>query len=245
MKKILFIITVLFAISVSAQSDYEVVIIPKKYSFLNDENKFNLNSLTKSFFETEGFIVYYAEDYLSKEIATNRCNAMFVDVLENNSVFVRKLEVVLMDCQNNILLKSIQGNSREKDFNKSYNEALRMALTSMRGSLSIKKPKTNKGIQIIEKTDKEVTFSIEQKSLKTQVEINKKGELYALPISNGYKIVNSAPAVIYLIYATSNESVFIASKGEINGVFMKKMNGWFFEYYKNEALVSEKVEVKF
>ena len=49
----------------------------------------------KSFFETEGFQVYYTTDNLPKEIANNRCNALFADVVENNSLFVSKLEVVL------------------------------------------------------------------------------------------------------------------------------------------------------
>jgi hypothetical protein len=32
---------------------------------------------------------------------------------------------------------------------------------------------------------------------------------------------------------------------DFSGVFLKKINGWFFEYYQKETLVSEKVEVKF
>ena len=91
MQKLIFIIAVLFTISISAQSNYEVVIIPKKFSFLKEENKYNLNAVTKSFFETEGFKVYYAEDNLPKEIANNRCNALFADVVENNTLFVSKL----------------------------------------------------------------------------------------------------------------------------------------------------------
>ena len=246
MQKLIFIITILFTISISAQSKYEIIILPKKFSFLKEENKYNLNSLTKSFFETEGFKVYYAEDNLPKEVANNRCNALFADVTENNGLFMSRLTVVLTDCQNNILLTSAEGSSRDKDYNVAYNEALRFALTSLRGSLKIKNLNAPENeikepvVQTIEKVEvKEI------KPIVAEVVKPLKGELYALPISNGYKIVDSAPTVVYLIQKTSNESVFIASKGEINGVFMKKINGWFFEYYQNEVLVSEKVEVKF
>lgn len=249
MKKIIFILAVLFTISISAQSNYEVIIVPKKFSFLKNDNKYNLNSLTKSFFETEGFKVFYAEDNLPKEIANNRCNALFADVTENNGLFMSRLTVVLTDCQNNTVYTSAEGSSREKDYHKAYNEALRLALTSMRGSLKIANPNSVENIKVVEKPIVEVEEKpIEVKEIKPVVldAIKpKEGTLFALPISNGYKIVDSTPTVIYLIHATSNDSVFIASKGELKGVFMKKINGWFFEYYKNEVLVSEKVEVKF
>lgn len=246
MQKLIFSIAILFTVSISAQSNYEVVIIPKKYSFLKEENKYNLNSLTKSFFETEGFKVYYAEDILPKEIANNRCNVLFADVTENNGLFASRLIVVLTDCQNNILLTSAEGSSRDKDYNVAYNEALRFALTSLRGNLKIKNLNATENeikvpvVAAIEKVEDKETKPVIAEAVKSL-----EGELYALPISNGYKIVDSTPTIVYLIQKTSNESVFIASKGEIKGVFMKKINGWFFEYYQNETLVSEKVEVKF
>jgi uncharacterized beta-barrel protein YwiB (DUF1934 family) len=34
-------------------------------------------------------------------------------------------------------------------------------------------------------------------------------------------------------------------KGNSQGAFIQKGNEWFFEYYENEKLVSEKVAVKF
>lgn len=248
MKKVVFILAVLFTISISAQSNYEVVILPKKFSFLKDENKYNLNSLTKSFFETEGFKVYYAEDNLPKEIANNRCNALFADVIADNGLFTSRLNVVLTDCQNNTIYTSAEGSSREKDYHKAYNEALRFALTSMRGSLKIKNPNSVENAKVVEKPIIEVVEKTEIKEIQpvfSEVIKPKEGTLFALPILNGYKIVDSTPTVIYLIHSTTNDSVFIASKGELKGVFMKKINGWFFEYYKNEVLVSEKVEVKF
>jgi hypothetical protein len=51
--------------------------------------------------------------------------------------------------------------------------------------------------------------------------------------------------VIYELLATSIENVFTAKKGTITGTFLKKNSGWFFEYYQNDTLLSEKVEVKF
>jgi ferric iron reductase protein FhuF len=72
-----------------------------------------------------------------------------------------------------------------------------------------------------------------------------KEKLVAVPIQNGYKLENSVSEVIYELLATSIENVFTAKKGSINGTFLKKNTGWFFEYYQNNQLISEKVEVKF
>jgi hypothetical protein len=69
--------------------------------------------------------------------------------------------------------------------------------------------------------------------------------LTAIAIQNGYKLVDSVPTVIYELLATSIENVFTAKKGTISGTFLKKNTVWYFEYYQNDQLVSEKVEVKF
>jgi uncharacterized beta-barrel protein YwiB (DUF1934 family) len=51
--------------------------------------------------------------------------------------------------------------------------------------------------------------------------------------------------VIFKLNKTSSPTFFTASKGSVQGVFIQKDNEWFFEYYENEKLVSEKVAVKF
>jgi hypothetical protein len=47
------------------------------------------------------------------------------------------------------------------------------------------------------------------------------------------------------LYSTSIKDVFIAEKENFTGLFMKKENMWYFEYYLNGQLISEKVEVAF
>jgi hypothetical protein len=46
-------------------------------------------------------------------------------------------------------------------------------------------------------------------------------------------------------YKTTNPSVYLASKENIQGVMVLKENQWFFEYYEKETLMSEKISVKF
>ena len=70
--------------------------------------------------------------------------------------------------------------------------------------------------------------------------------LFAQPLSGGnYQLIDSKPTVIMKLYKTSDANSFLAQKGSQQGVLIKKENQWFFEYYQNDQLVSEKVNVKF
>jgi hypothetical protein len=77
------------------------------------------------------------------------------------------------------------------------------------------------------------------------VENNSKNLLYAQPTSYGYQLIDSEPKVVMKVYKTSNPASYMAKKGDIQGALVAKGNEWFFEYYQNDTLVSEKIEVKF
>ena len=237
MKKIVLLL-VLFTFTFSvAQENYKYAIVPKKFSFFSDENEYNTSSMTKSFFEKEGFVVYYDTDEFPSELANNRCMAFYVNVLKKSNMFITKINFELKDCANKIIYTSIQGSSREKEYQKSYNESFRLALVTMKGQLNF--TNTSTGNAIIEKETVTATpIAVESKN------IPKEG-LTAIAIQNGYKLVDSVPSVIYELLATSIENVFTAKKGTISGTFLKKNTGWYFEFYQNDQLVSEKVDVKF
>lgn len=231
MKKFV-LLFVLFVYSFSfSQENYKYVIVPKKFSFFKEENKYNLNVVTKTFFEKEGFQVYFDTDEFSKELAENRCLALFVNAIEDNTIFSTKITIELKDCYNKNVYTGDLGTSKQKDFQKAYTEAFRNALRSMQGFLKIKKQPLVKSNEI---TKPEI---IENKEL---VE-----ELLTLPTETGYKLVDSKSEVVLVLYKTSSESIFTAIKGNRSGVLLKKNSGWFFEYYEGDKLFSEKVEVKF
>jgi hypothetical protein len=237
MKKIVLLL-VLFTFSFSvAQENYKYAIVPKKFSFFSDENEYNTSSMTKAFFEKEGFVVYYDTDEFPSELANNRCMAFYVNVLKKSNMFITKINFELKDCANKIIYTSIQGSSKEKEYQKSYNESFRLALVTMKGQLNF--TNTSTGNAIIEKETVTATpIAVESKN------IPKEG-LTAIAIQNGYKLVDSVPSVIYELLATSIENVYTAKKGTISGTFLKKNTGWYFEFYQNDQLVSEKVDVKF
>lgn len=241
MKKLLVIITLLVTVTNWAQEKYKYVIVPAKFDFLKAADQYGLNTLTKSFFETEGFTVFYDTDKLPMEIANNRCGVLYAIPVDQSKLFVTNILFEIKDCQGNVLLESFRGSSREKSYEAAYKESFRTALTSMKGKLNFKSNFVSPNEVVAKDESKE---NIKESNVEVQKVVNP-DQLFALPIENGYKIVDSEPKVVYFIQNTSNENVFMAKKGDIQGTFLKKNTGWFFEYYQDGKLISEKVNVKF
>lgn len=242
MKKF-FLIIVVFTFSLAALAQnldqYKYALVPKKFSSLKDKNQYQLNTLAKLFMEKYGFETYIESESAPNEFLNIKCNKVFVDLEEDNTIFVTKIKVVLKDCYGNVLHTSKQGTSREKELRVAYNLALREAFSSL-SSLNHK---------YVEKRVEEQPIEITQVKEVIQVPVDENKSngitLYAQPIKNGFQLVNSQPKVIMMIYQTSVKNYFIANKDTLQGVLLAKDNEWFFEYYQNEKLISEKLDVKF
>jgi hypothetical protein len=234
MKKIIFVIVTLFSFTVNSQSNFDNVIVPKKLSFLSEENKYNLNETIKSFFTTEGFNTYFDTDVLPVALANKRCNAMFVDVIENNTAFTTKVNVIIKDCQNNILITSSEGISRSKELQKAYLEAIRMALNSIRERLNI----TNAFVDV-------ETNGLDVQTINYSV-VKASSFTYNTKVNgNKVDVVNEAGGIVLELLKTSVNGIYIAKRMEQNGVFLKKGDAYFFEYYLDAKLVSERLDVNF
>ncbi len=133
MKKILSIIA-LFVITtnVIAQdlNNYKYALVPSKFSFSREKDEYRLNTLSKMFMQKYGFESYLDSDILPSDFASDNCNKVYVDVVENNSMMMTKVKVVLKDCLNQVLFTSEEGKSRLKDYTAAYNQALREAFAS-------------------------------------------------------------------------------------------------------------------
>src|SRR5690606_9893925 len=69
------------------------------------------------------------------------------------------------------------------------------------------------------------------------------GVLYAQAIDNGFQLVDSSPKVVYKIKNTSMENVFLV-EGK-NATLYKKGDVWILEYYDNDVLKQEELNIKF
>jgi hypothetical protein len=245
MKKVIVLLFMLCYSFVAAQEHYKYAIVPKKFSFFNTGNDYDTSLMTKAFFESEGFIVYFDTDNFPPELANNRCLAFYVNALKQKNIFITKINFELIDCANSVIYTSSIGSSREKDYLKAYNESFRMALMGMKGKLIFKREQKqqNEIFVAVESPSKSDVVPDPVKEDSTKKTNNK--QLFAIPTANGYKIVNDEPKKILTLYSTSIKDVFIAEKENFTGLFMKKENMWYFEYYLNGQLISEKVEVAF
>ena len=241
MKKVVLIIALFLSCISIAQESYKYIIIPSQFSFFNEANKYGLSELTKSFFQSEGYEVYYDNEKLPNDLMKNRCLALFANAFESNTMFMTKIHFELKDCTTNTMLKSQLATSREKEYKTAYTKTFREALSSLKGKINFKNVDAIEKIEVVE-TPKEVDVVSKNEIISNSVASN---TLFAIPMVNGYKLVNDKPETIFILKKTSADNIFIAQKDSKSGVLMKKSSGWFFEYYEGDKLFSEKVEVKF
>jgi len=243
MKKTLLLLALLFSGLCFAQSEiinkYKYIIIPEKFSFLKENNKYELNALTKMVFEKYGFQAYYPTDKMPDELALNRCLALYGDLKDDSGLLSTGLSIQIKDCSGQVLYTSEEGRSKQKDYKKAYYEALRSASASL-ASLNYKYV----GLAAVATTTQEVK-PVPSSPAATPVTVNVEGQLFAQPIANGYQLVDTTPKVVAKMYKTSQQDYYTAQGDNKNGVIFKKGNDWFFEFYLNDKLVSEKLNIKF
>jgi hypothetical protein len=232
MKKylLLFLFFVVSIVKAQSVNEYKYAIVPAKFSFLNEVNQYRLNNLCKLYLEKYGFVAYYDTDVLPIEIASTNCNRIYFDVENSSSMFVSKLTIVLKDCKNTILFKSEIGKSKEKEYAVAYNEALRDAFLSI--------DKLNYHYKEVQKSQEDVAKSAESKVFTTS-------EISTEAILNGYLLIDAMTSkVILKLLKTASPDVFIAQSKTKNGIVTKRNNQFVLEYYENDQLISELLQVK-
>ena len=237
MKKVLFLILFLTTSLGFSQSlnDYKYAIVPSKFEFLKEKDQFRLNTLTKLLMEKYGFITYYDSDVLPNEVVESNCNKVYVDVKSNGNLFVTKLKVVLKDCKNAVVYTSIEGRSREKELQVAYNQALREAFSSF-DKLEYK----YSGNSNVNSKSNVNENSNSKSPLLNQM-------LFAKPLGpNLIQLLTNdtdIPNLVLTISKTNNPSIFIVEEAMRQGVVYKNNNEWIFDYYENEKLISEKLNI--
>jgi hypothetical protein len=252
----LFILLSLFTIAGYSQStlnNYKYVLVPEKFDFLKEDNQYGLNITTKLLLQQKGFTALMDEETLPAELSANKCNALRAEVVQKKGLFVTNLTLLLKDCQGNVIFKSKEGKSREKDFMAAYNLALRDAFTTLNDTEY--------------KYDGTVFTPAQQAAVASQpappaaapaVAIpspaqapaaapvtESAGTLYAQATPNGYQLIDTTPKKVLTLFKTSVGDYFIAEDESSNGIVFRKNGEWFFEYYKENKLISQKLQIKF
>ena len=249
MKKSFLLLLMLLAGVSYGQSvnDYKAVIIPLKYEFLKTDNQYRLNTLTKFNFNNAGFISFYATETVPAEY-NDRCSLLYADVEKESGFLITKLYVILKDCNGKVVFKSAVGKSKEKDYQKAYMDALNDAFQSvydLQYKYSGVAPKKEVVSVPLTPLTPALNNSVVDDKKQSSIVAKDTNLLYAQVTPTGYQLIDSTPKVVMKLMKTSQANSFIAIKDGMQGSLILKENQWFFEYYQNDQLVSEKVNVKF
>ena len=255
-KKIVFTVSfILISFFGTAQKDinnYKYIIVPKAFDFSKTEDLYQLNSLTKFLFNKYGYEAFFPDDDFPEDLKNNSCLALISSVSkEKGGLLKTQLIITLKDCFGAIVMTSQVGESRLKEFNKAYNEALRGAFETFQ-NLNYKYVPKEAEVAIVEKTPvilldnnvAEVALATELIKNK-QVDVNQSSDAvyYAQAINNGFQLVNSEPKIVMILWTTAAENVFIV-KGKSAIVY--KVDGvWY--YSENDGKLGEKqaLNIKF
>lgn len=239
-------------------NNYKYIIIPKSYGFSKSEDQYQLNSLTKFLFNKYGYEAYFTDE-MPEAIKTDRCLALKAEVSnEESGLFKTKLEIILSDCYDAVIMKSKLGESRIKEYKKAYHEALREAFETFQ-NLDYRYEGTQKPVtsvkteeQPVEETtivesNKEATTSetSDQKvsTAEIPVEINETELYYAQAITNGFQLVNAEPKIVMVLLTTPTKDVYMV-KGK-NAIVFKKDNQWIFSENDGTTTSEKVLNIKF
>ncbi|WP_163407845.1 hypothetical protein [Flavobacterium ajazii] len=250
---LLFLFTSFLGFSQSV-NDFKAVIVPIKFDFAKGVNPYRLSTQTKANLIKAGFEAYYENDQLPAELI-NRCDLLYADVKRDNAFLVTKLFIEFKDCYGKVMYTSEIGRSKEKDFETAYRECLDLAFVSVNnlhykynGKTGVVSSAITPAVTVAAVSSVPATTSVASTTSAvstTAVNLSDPNLLYAQPTETGYQLIDKTPKVVMKLMKTSRPDSFIAIKDGVQGTLNAKDNQWFFEYYKDDKLVSEKVSVKF
>ena len=108
-------------------SDYSFVVVPEKYDFVSEVDKYQLNSLTKFLFNKHGFNAYFDREMPD----VRRCDGLWAKVEGRPAMIRTKVVIILNDCTGKEVFRSEVGTSKLKEYSKTYTAALRNAFLSI------------------------------------------------------------------------------------------------------------------
>lgn len=248
MKACLLLVCAFFTVAAYSQNttinSYKYVLVPERFDFSREDNQYGLNTTAKLLLEQKGFTTFMGNDALPPAVAANRCNALRAEVVQKKGLFVTNLTLLLKDCQGNIVFKSKEGKSREKEFLPAYDEALKNAFASLNEvPYNYDSTLAQQAIATPLVATAAPATAAPAPVMAPVAEIT--GTLYAQVTPNGYQLIDTSPKKILTLLKTSMPDYYIAQGGASNGVVFKKDGEWVFEYYKDDKLVSKKLEIKF
>lgn len=243
MKVVFLVLAMSFSIIARSQNtinNYKYVLVPERFDIFKQEDQYGMNTLTKYLLNGVGFTSFMTKDVLPADLASNKCSALKAEIVEKRKFLSTGLRLVLKDCQDNIVYQSEEGVSREKEWNAAYREALTKAFTSLTAAQY--KYDSTGAVKVVQATPDASPAPV---TATPAVMADNKDVLYAQANANGYHLIDTSPKKVMTLLKTSQPDNFIADNGVEKGIVFRKNGEWFFEYYKDDKLVSQKLTIKF
>ncbi|WP_310554892.1 hypothetical protein [Flavobacterium sp.] len=255
MKKNIF--TLVFALissliySQASLNDYEMAIIPSRFQFQKEDNQYRINSTIKAFLKQKGFEAYVSTDVLPEGFLDYNCNKIFVNVIEESTMFTVKLRIEFKDCKQAVLFTTDIGESREKEYAKAYNQSLLATLKSFdkaKYKFSGKTYYDEEAQEKLKSRDREDISTEVIKVTKSEKEVTyEKVAKIAKPETSEtfLKVMDQITKKEFVLYKTTKSAIYLCNQNGKDGVVFAKDAIWFFEYLENGKLISEKIDIKF
>ncbi|WP_179022367.1 hypothetical protein [Winogradskyella forsetii] len=259
-----FIIMSLCGMAQKDINNFKYVLVPKTFEISNSEDQYQLNSLLKFLFNKYGYEAYFTSDDLPEDLKTSRCLALNSEVAKaKGGLFKTKLEITLKDCFGNTVITSQIGESREKDYQKAYTEAIREAFETFQNldysyvasqdegtnvQSSVEKVHEEKKADVViaqRKADKIIDEAkdIDDETIAVLSKPDTSELYYAQPIKNGFQLVNSEPRIVMILLNTAAKNVFIV-KGK-SAIVFKEDGFWYYSENNGELEEQQSMNVKF
>lgn len=130
------------AIAQSAFDDYKYMVVPTRFDSFKKDNQYQTSTMVKHKLVQKGFNVVY-DNAMPEELVFNRCLGLYVALNDNSSMFSTKVSISFIDCSSKEVFVTSEGTSKEKEYKKSFTEAITEALNSVDGSNYTYKVKQN------------------------------------------------------------------------------------------------------
>ena len=242
----LFIFTLFFAVAAHSQTtinNYKYVLVPQRFDFSKTDDQYGMNTSAKWLLEQKGFVVFWVNKDLPPTLAADKCIALRAEVVQRKAMFTTNLTLLLKDCQGNVIFKSKEGKSREKEFEAAYYEALKDAFSSLNAepykydsTLSPQRQQVSTASQPLPTASQPLPAASQPVASSQPVTAQPQpvttspavpsaapasGTLYAQAIPNGYQLIDTSPKKVLTLLKTSIQDCFLDEAPGSNGVVFK------------------------
>ena len=248
MKAVTLLLAVFFTVAAHSQTSinqYKYVLVPERFDGFKEDNQYGLNTLAKAYLSSVGFEAYMVNETLPPALAANKCSALKAELVEKKKFLATALILVLKDCQGTVIYKGEEGKSREKEWQAAYTEALKEAFNSLNAAQykydsAAAVPQAPVAPTPVYTAPAPATVAAAPATVSENKNI-----LYAQATANGYQLIDTSPKKVMTLFKTTQPDNFIADDGTSKGIVFRKNGEWFFECYKDDKLVSQKLSIKF